>query len=164
MIEEQANPSETDLRWMRHALALAEQGRAAGEVPVGAVLVYGDAPLGEGWNQPIGAQDATAHAEIVAIRAAGAALGNYRLLDTTLYVTLEPCLMCVGAIVHARIKRVVFGANEPKTGAAGSVFSLLEAEQHNHRVQVLGGVLGGEAGELLRRFFRERREASRPPL
>lgn len=148
-----------DEHWMRRALELAHQGEAAGEVPVGALLVRDGAVVGEGWNCPIGCHDASAHAEIQAIRDAGRRLGNYRLLDTTLYVTLEPCLMCVGAIVHARIGRVVYGAHEPKTGAVDSVFALLQAEQHNHRVAVTGGVLAAEAGELLRSFFRSRRRA-----
>jgi len=146
-----------DERWMRHALALAERGRAEGEVPVGAVLVKDGQVVGEGWNRPIGTCDASAHAEIQAIRAAGQTLGNYRLLDTTLYVTLEPCAMCVGAIVHARIARVVYGASEPKTGACGSCFDLLGSDRHNHRVEVEAGVLAEECGEGLRAFFRERR-------
>ncbi len=161
MIAAPAADEAADEAWMRRALELARRGMEAGEVPVGAVLVHEGRVVGEGWNQPIGSNDPSAHAEIVAMREAGARLGNYRLLDTTLYVTLEPCVMCVGAIIHARIKRVVYGANEPKTGAVGSVFSLLEAEQHNHRVQVRGGVLAEEAGEQLRSFFRERRKAAK---
>lgn len=148
-------------RWMRYALALAERGRAEGEVPVGAVLVKDGEVVGEGWNRPIATCDASAHAEIQAIRAAGQRLGNYRLLDTTLYVTLEPCAMCVGAIVHARIARVVYGASEPKTGACGSCFDLLASDRHNHRVEVVAGVLAEECGEQLRAFFRERRGKSR---
>jgi tRNA(adenine34) deaminase len=150
-------PFATDEAWMRHALALAEQARAAGEVPVGAVLVRDTVVLGEGWNRPIATHDPTAHAEIVALRAAGERLGNYRLVEATLYVTLEPCVMCMGAIVHARVKRLVFGATDPKRGAAGSVLQLAEAEFLNHRVEVTGGVLGDECGDMLRAFFRERR-------
>lgn len=149
--------SADDGRWMRLALALAERAEAEGEVPVGAVLVRDGTVLGEGWNRPIAAHDCTAHAEIQALRAAGREAGNYRLPDSTLYVTLEPCVMCAGAIVHARVGRVVFAAPDPKTGAAGSVFDTLLSPLHNHRVQVQGGLLAGEAGERLRWFFRARR-------
>ena len=153
-----------DLRWMRHALALA--GRAADEddeIPVGAVLVDADGnAAGEGWNRNIAEHDPTAHAEIVALRQAGRALGNHRLVGCTLYVTLEPCAMCAMAMVHARVARVVFGASDPKTGAAGSVFDLLGDPRHNHRVEVLGGVLGDEAGKRLTNWFRRRR--GQPPL
>lgn len=147
----------TDEDWMRHALGLAQRARAAGEVPVGAVLVQGGAIIGEGWNRPISGQDPTAHAEIAALRAGAAALGNYRLLDTTLYVTLEPCVMCAGAIVHARVRRLVFGASDPKTGAAGSVFDIFGSGKVNHVVEVEGGLLAGECGRLLTDFFRQRR-------
>lgn len=153
--------AQRDEIWMRRALELAGEAAAAGEVPVGAVLVLGDEPVGEGRNGPIGGHDATAHAEIQAIRQAGRRLGNYRLLDTTLYVTLEPCVMCVGAIVHARIGRVVYGASDPKTGAVESVFELLTSDRHNHRPVVTGGVLAEACGERLREFFRERRLAGR---
>lgn len=146
-----------DEHWMRHALTLAERAREAGEVPVGAVLVKDDAIVGEGWNRPIATNDPTAHAEIVALRAAGLVLGNYRLVDTTLYVTLEPCVMCMGAIVHARVKRLVYGATDPKRGAVDSVLHLADVEFLNHRVEVAGGILGDECGDVLRRFFRERR-------
>ncbi len=142
---------------MRRALQLAAQAEAEGEVPVGAVLVRDGQCIGEGHNRPIGAHDASAHAEIQALRAAGALAGNYRLPGSTLYVTLEPCVMCAGAIVHARVARVVFAATDPKTGAAGSVFDTLVSPLHNHRVVVQGGLLATEAGELLRRFFRARR-------
>lgn len=143
---------------MRQAMACAERAGEAGEVPVGAVLVDRAGQLiGEGYNRPVSSSDPTAHAEIQALRAASAAAGNYRLPGSTLYVTLEPCAMCVGAIIHARVQRVVFGAYDPKTGAAGSVFALLEAAEHNHRVVVEGGVLAEACGELLRSFFRERR-------
>jgi len=146
-----------DLFWMQRALELARQAEAAGEVPVGAVLVKEDQVLGEGWNAPIGEHDPTAHAEIRALRQAANRLGNYRLLDTTLYVTLEPCVMCAGAIIHARVKRVVYGAADPKTGAAGSVFDILNSELHNHRVEITAGVLDQECGTLLKGFFQARR-------
>lgn len=147
----------TDARWMSHALELARKAGAAGEVPVGAVLVREGAVICEGWNRPVSTHDPTAHAEIVVLREAGDRLGNYRLPDTTLYVTLEPCVMCAGALVHARVARVVYGAADPKTGAAGSVFDTLVDPRHNHRVDVTAGVMAEEAGELLRQFFRTRR-------
>lgn len=149
-----------DETWMRHALTLAAKAAAQGEVPVGAVIIRDGKVLGEGWNSPISLHDPSAHAEMLAIRAAGAAVGNYRLPDTTLYVTLEPCPMCVGAMIHARIARVVFGAFDPKTGAAGSAFDLLTDQRHNHRISVSGGVLSEECAEILRAFFRLRRLAS----
>lgn len=142
---------------MQHALALAQRAADEGEVPVGAVVVRGEEVIGEGWNRPIAAHDPTAHAEIMALRAAARHVGNYRLVDTTLYVSLEPCVMCAGAIIHARVKRVVFGAADPKTGAAGSVFEVLGTDRLNHRVVVEGGLLAEESGELLRAFFRKRR-------
>ncbi len=142
---------------MKRALDLARKAGAVGEVPVGAVLVKDGVVVGEGWNRPVSAHDPTAHAEIGALRAAGAELGNYRLVDTTLYVTLEPCAMCAGALVHARVARVVYGAVDPKTGAAGSVFDTLISPRHNHRVAVSAGILADEAAELLRTFFRSRR-------
>ena len=143
--------------YMHRALELAGEAAAAGEVPVGAVLVRDGEIIGEGFNRPISACDPTAHAEIVALRAGAARLGNYRLLDTTLYVTLEPCVMCAGAIVHARVARLVFGAEDPKTGAAGSVFDVFAPGRGNHRVEVNGGVLAAECGALLTEFFRQRR-------
>jgi tRNA(adenine34) deaminase len=146
-----------DRDWMSRALALAQQAAADGEVPVGAVLVRGDECLGEGWNRPIGCCDPTAHAEMVALRAAAARVGNYRLVDSTLYVTLEPCPMCAGAMIHARVARVVYGAADPRTGAAGTVFDLLRSAALNHRAEVTGGVLAEECGALLRAFFRARR-------
>ncbi|MFP7721589.1 tRNA adenosine(34) deaminase TadA [Lysobacter sp. A3-1-A15] len=148
-----------DEHWMRHALALADRAeREDDEIPVGAVLVSADGEvLGEGWNRNITEHDPTAHAEIVAMRQAGRRLGNHRLLCSTLYVTLEPCAMCAMAMVHARIARVVFGAHDPKTGAAGSVFDLLADPRHNHRVEVVGGVLGEEAGGKLTAYFRRKR-------
>lgn len=150
----------SDQRWMQHALTLARQAAQRGEVPVGAVLVSEDGLLAEGCNQPIAGHDPTAHAEIVCLRAAGQALGNYRLAGTTLYVTLEPCLMCVGAIVHARVERVVFGAPDPKSGAVSSLCRGFELPGLNHRVQASGGVLATECGEQLREFFRTRRGAA----
>lgn len=150
--------SALDEAHMRRALALARLAAAAEEeVPVGAVLARGEEVLGEAHNRTIGLSDPSAHAEILALREAGRRLRNYRLPDTTLYVTLEPCVMCAGAIVHARIDRVVFAAFDPKTGAAGSRFDTLLSPLHNHRVRVEGGLLAEEAGELLRAFFRARR-------
>ncbi len=148
-----------DERWMRHALALAARARdEEGEIPVGAVVVSAAGEvLGEGWNRNIGEHDPSAHAEIVALREAGRRLGNHRLLGTTLYVTLEPCAMCAMAMVHARIARVVFGAFDPKTGAAGSVFDLLADPRHNHCVEVQGGVLADIAGPMLTAYFRAKR-------
>ena len=148
----------TDESWMRRALSLAEHARdAEGEVPVGAVLVLNDEAVGEGWNRNIGTHDPTAHAEIEALRSAGRKLANYRIPGSTLYVTLEPCAMCAMAIVHARVARVVYGATDPKTGAAGSVFDTLVSERHNHRVTVEGGIQADEASAMLREFFRARR-------
>lgn len=152
------NPdAEIDALFMRHALELAERARAAGEVPVGALVVHEGRVLGEGWNRPVASADATSHAEIEAIRAACRALGNYRLAGSTLYVTLEPCAMCVGAMFHARIARVVFGARDPKTGAAGSVADLFAEPRLNHHASVQGGVLAAECGALLSDFFARRR-------
>lgn len=151
--------------WMRHALALAERAeREDDEIPVGAVLVSATGEvLGEGWNRNITESDPTAHAEIVAMRAAGRTLGNHRLPGSTLYVTLEPCAMCAMAMVHARVARLVFGAYDPKTGACGSVFDLLADLRHNHRVDVQGGVLGEEAGARLTNYFRGKRGKPLPP-
>lgn len=149
--------SELDTKWMRHAIELARRGSEQDEVPVGALIVQGDKIIGEGWNQPIGKHDPSAHAEIVALRVAGQSLKNYRLLDTTLYVTLEPCVMCAGAIIHARVGRVVYGANDPKAGAAGSVVNIFAEQKLNHHVKVEGGLLAEECGELLSRFFKNKR-------
>lgn len=146
-----------DLKWMQRALELAAHAETKGEVPVGAVIVRDDEVIAEGWNQPVASHDPTAHAEVMALRAAGNAEKNYRLLDTTLYVTLEPCVMCAGAIIHARVGRVVYGASDPRVGAAGSAFSLLGSDQFNHVVQVEGGIMETECGEFLRRFFKARR-------
>ena len=153
----QASQSEQDERWMRHAMALAARAEGIGEIPVGAVLVLGDEVVGEGWNRSISAHDACAHAEIMAIRAAGITLENYRLLDTTLYVTLEPCCMCAGALIHSRVRRVVYGARDLKTGAAGSVFEILQDPRHNHSVELTGGVLAEACSAQLSDFFRRRR-------
>ena len=147
----------SDETWMRHALVLAQRARDEGEVPVGALVVLDGKAIGEGWNRPISASDATSHAETEAIRAACHALNNYRLVGASLYVTLEPCAMCIGAIFHARIGRVVFGAPDPKTGAAGSVINLFAESKLNHHASVEGGVLARESGELLRGFFASRR-------
>lgn len=144
-------------KWMRHALSLAQRAEQEGEVPVGALIVRNGENIAEGWNQPVASHDPTAHAEVMALRAAGRAEENYRLLGTTLYVTLEPCVMCAGAIVHARVDRVVYGATDPRMGAAGSTFSLLGSDSFNHVVEVEGGVLAEECGDLLRRFFKARR-------
>lgn len=147
-----------DERFMRHAISLASRAEAEGEVPVGAVLVLDGEVIGEGWNRPIIGHDPTAHAEIMALRDAGQRMQNYRLPGTTLYVTLEPCPMCAGAIVHARVSRVVFGTTDPKGGAAGSVFRLLPSDQRfNHYVTAEGGVLAEACAEQLRAFFRSRR-------
>lgn len=146
-----------DSEFMARALALAGRAEAAGEVPVGAVIVKDNQIIAEGWNQPIGAHDPTAHAEIVALRAAARRLETYRLLDTTLYVTLEPCAMCAGAMVHARVKRLVYAATDPRAGASGSVFNITQNAALNHRLEVRGGVLAEPCGELLRKFFSSRR-------
>ncbi len=143
---------------MRAALELAEQAGAAGEVPIGAVVVREGKIIGRGYNQPISRHDPTAHAEIMAMRDAAQHLGNYRLVDCELFVTLEPCCMCAGAIMHARIARVVFGAPDPKSGACGSVIDLFGAPRLNHHTQVSGGVLAAESGALLREFFADRRK------
>lgn len=142
---------------MREALGLAREAAAADEVPVGAVLVVGGEIVGRGFNQPILSADPTAHAEIMALRDAARRLGNYRLPDSTLYVTLEPCVMCTGAIMHARVARVVFGARDPKTGAAGSVIDLYGDSKLNHHAEIEGGLLAEECGALLSGFFAARR-------
>ena len=151
-----------DQRFMQFALTLARRAASAGEVPVGALVTLDDEVLGEGWNHPVGSHDPTAHAEIVAIRAAATRLGNYRLPGTTLYVTLEPCAMCAGAIVQARVARVVFGAHDPRTGAAGSVLNVLEHPILNHRAAVTAGVEAQAAAVLLTDFFRARRSVAGP--
>ena len=146
-----------DEKFMREALELARWAESEGEVPVGAVLVKDGHIIGRGHNHPIAAKDPTAHAEIVALREAAQAVGNYRLTDTVLYVTLEPCAMCAGAMVHARVRRLVYGAADPKAGAAGSVFNLLQADALNHRLEVTGSVLAEDCGALLKGFFSRRR-------
>jgi len=149
--------ADTDIVFMQRALELARDAEASGEVPVGAVLVKDGEMIGEGFNQPISRSDPTAHAEIVALRAAAASRANYRLPGSTLYVTLEPCPMCAGAMVHARVERLVYGASDPRTGAAGSVFDLVRSGELNHRLEVQSGLLAEESAALLRTFFRARR-------
>ncbi len=146
-----------DEQYMRRALAEARKALAAGEVPVGAVIVRGDEVIASAHNGPVCLSDPSAHAEILALRRAAAAEGNYRLAGTTLYVTIEPCLMCAGALVHARVARLVFGATDPKGGAVVSLYRVLGDARLNHRIDVTGGVLSAECGEILSRFFREKR-------
>ncbi|MBK1718679.1 tRNA adenosine(34) deaminase TadA [Thiocystis violacea] len=146
---------------MRRALELARRAAEAGEVPVGAVLVRDGEVIGEGWNRPITEHDASAHAEIQALREAGRRVGNYRLPGSILYVTLEPCVMCAGAIIHARVGQVIFGTSDPKAGACGSLFDLLPSDgRFNHRTESRGGILAVACGEILRDFFRARRSSS----
>ncbi|MFK3843168.1 tRNA adenosine(34) deaminase TadA [Serratia sp. NPDC087055] len=147
-----------DEYWMRQALQLALRAQEEGEVPVGALLVLDNQVIGEGWNRPIGRHDPTAHAEIMALRQGGSVLQNYRLLNATLYVTLEPCVMCAGAMVHSRIRRLVYGAPDVKTGAAGSLVDILRHPGMNHQVEILSGVLAEECAATLSNFFRMRRE------
>ena len=147
----------TDIDFMQLALDLANQAAALGEVPVGAIVVKDNVVIGRGSNAPIGLHDPTAHAEIMAMREAAAYLGNYRLVDCSLYVTLEPCAMCSGAMQHARIAKLVFGASDPKTGACGSVINLMSEPKLNHHTEVIGGVLSMECGAVLSDFFRQRR-------
>lgn len=148
----------SDEYWMRQALSLAQRAQEEGEVPVGALLVLDNQVIGEGWNRPIGRHDPTAHAEIMALRQGGAVLQNYRLLNATLYVTLEPCVMCAGAMVHSRIRRLVYGAADEKTGAVGSLVDILRHPGMNHQVEVVSGVLAEECAATLSNFFRMRRE------
>ena len=150
-----------DEKYMRRAIELAGQGEQLGEIPVGAVIVCGDEIIGEGFNQPISSHDPTAHAEVVALRAAANRIQNYRLVDSTLYVTLEPCTMCVGALIHARITRLVFGTTEPKAGAVVSQSALLGSSYFNHRMSMQGGVLAETCQHQLSDFFRRRREQHR---
>jgi tRNA(adenine34) deaminase len=147
-----------DLQWMDHALALAKKAEALGEVPVGAVVVLDGVIIGEGWNQPISSCDPTAHAEVMALRDAALRQQNYRLPEATLYITLEPCTMCAGAIVHSRVKRVVFAATEPKAGAVISNGSVFDRPEMNHRVEYTGGVQEAESAAVLQAFFKRRRE------
>jgi tRNA(adenine34) deaminase len=153
--------SEHDEYWMMQALALAQQAATIGEVPVGAVLVLNEKLIGQGSNQPIRANDPTAHAEIIALRNAAQSLGNYRLPDTTLYVTIEPCAMCIGALIHARVKHLVFGAPEPKAGAVCSRLHLLDGTYFNHAIAYRQGVLAAQCGQLLSDFFQQRRDLKR---
>lgn len=148
---------EADQYWMQRALHLAERGASQGEVPVGAVVVLDGNVVGEGWNQPIGCSDPTAHAEVVALRQAAATMNNYRLPGASLYVTLEPCTMCVGALIHARVQRLVYGTAEPKAGAVHSQARLLEQDFYNHRLSVSRGVLEQQCRDQLTDFFRQRR-------
>lgn len=150
--------TEEDIMWMRHALTLADKAESIGEVPVGACVVLNGELIGEGFNTPITDNDPSAHAELRAVKEAAAAVQNYRLIDTTLYVTLEPCSMCAGMLVHARVKRVVFGAKDAKTGAAGSVMNLLQHPALNHQLEVVSGVLADECANKLSDFFRKRRK------
>ena len=149
--------AELDRQFMQQALSQAKLAAAAGEVPVGAVLVRDGQIISTGFNRPITNSDPSAHAEMMALRAAAQSESNYRLPGTTLYVTLEPCTMCAGAMLHARVERVVYGANDPKTGAAGSVLNVFSEKQINHQTQVEGGIMGEECGQVLRDFFKERR-------
>ena len=146
-----------DEHWMGEALKLARQAQDAGEVPVGAVLVKQDQLISSGYNHPIESHDPSVYAEIIALRNAGKLLNNYRLLDTTLYVTLEPCVMCAGAMIHARIKRLVYGARDPKTGSAGGRVDVFAGGLFNHEIEVTADILGDQCGELLRKFFKQKR-------
>ncbi|NDW20614.1 tRNA adenosine(34) deaminase TadA [Alteromonas hispanica] len=149
---------ENDVFWMKHALSLADKAEAIGEVPVGACVVINGAVVGEGWNTPIRDHNPTAHAEIHAVTQAAKHIQNYRLIDATLYVTLEPCSMCAGMLIHARVKRVVFGAWDAKTGSAGSVMNLLQHPALNHQAEIVSGVLADECAEKISAFFKKRRQ------
>ncbi|HJS16351.1 MAG TPA: tRNA adenosine(34) deaminase TadA [Rheinheimera sp.] len=149
--------ADDDLHWMQYALQLADKAEQSGEIPVGAVLVKDGVVLGEGWNQSIQLNDPSAHAEMIAIRQAAEKVGNYRLIDCTLYVTLEPCAMCAGLLVHSRVKRLVFGAKDAKTGAAGSVLDIVRHPVLNHQLDVLDGPLAQQCADKLSEFFRRRR-------
>ena len=151
----------SDELWMKEALRLAQRALEAGEVPVGAIVVFEGKIVGRGWNRNIGENDPTAHAEVVALREAGSIVGNHRLVGCELFATIEPCAMCAGALLHARVQRLVYGADDPKAGAVRSVMRVLDHPQLNHKVEVRGGVLAGRCGELLQAFFRDRREISR---
>lgn len=152
-----------DVAYMQLAILQAKEAAKNNEVPVGAILVHDNQVVGEGYNRPICKKDPTAHAEIIALRDGALKLKNYRLVNSTLYVTLEPCIMCVGAIVHARVQRVVYGAHDPKAGAINSQFQLGNTHQLNHRFEYEGGLLAEECGDLLRQFFRKKREYERNP-
>lgn len=151
-----------DIRWMQQALKLAKQGAERGEVPVGAILVHNEQIIGQGFNEPIGRHDATAHAEIVALREACTRLKNYRLpLQTTLYVTLEPCTMCIGALIHARVDRLIYAASEPRAGMVGSQMNLPAQNFYNHTIEVHKGLCGAHSSQMLKTFFRERRRLAK---
>lgn len=151
-----------DVKWMQQALNLAKQGAAREEVPVGAILVHNQQMIGQGFNEPIGRHDATAHAEIIALRDACRHLNNYRLpLQTTLYVTLEPCTMCIGALIHARVDRLIYAASEPRAGMVGSQMNLAAESFYNHRIQVYKGLCREHSSQMLKAFFRQRRQASK---
>ncbi len=147
----------SELEWMQRAFGLAQKAKEHDEVPVGAVIVYENRIIGEGWNQPISSNDSTAHAEIIALRDAGKNIGNYRLPNATMYVTLEPCAMCAGAIVHARLSKLIFAVADPKTGACGSIFNLLQIEEFNHKVEIDKGIMEDECRLLIQTFFKEKR-------
>jgi len=157
MMSKDSSQTTDDEYWMRRALDLAKHAEKEEEVPVGALLVLNGECIAEGWNKPITENDPSAHAEIITLRAAGQSLKNYRLIDTTLYVTLEPCVMCAGAIIHARVARVVFGAYDPKAGAAGSVFDVLNSDRLNHQPDICGGVMERTCAENIQTFFNQRR-------
>lgn len=146
-----------NVKWMQRAFELALKAKEHDEVPVGAVVVYEDQIIGEGWNQPISSNDPSAHAEIMALRTAGQMMNNYRLPHATMYVTLEPCAMCAGAIVHARLAKLVYAVEDPKTGACGTVFNLLQTDELNHNVEVEKGLLEDESRLLIQNFFRKKR-------
>lgn len=156
-----ADSAERDIYFMRQALVAAQAAYDLGEVPVGAVLVRNDIVIAQGFNQSIDLYDASAHAEVMALRAAGQELSNYRLPECELFVTLEPCLMCAGAMMHARLSRIVFGARDAKTGAAGSVLNVFDEGRLNHHAQIVGGVLADESKQILQSFFRGRRASAR---
>ena len=146
-----------DEEWMQYALQLAKKSEESDEVPVGAIVIHKNKIIGEGWNQPISSNNPTAHAEIMALQDAGEKIGNYRLLDSTMYVTLEPCVMCAGALVHARIAKLVYAVDDQKTGACGSVFNMVQAEELNHNIEIKKGVLEKECQALIKNFFKEKR-------
>jgi tRNA(adenine34) deaminase len=148
-------------KWMQAALVRAKQAQVVGEVPVGAIIVLDNEIIGEGWNGPISGCDPTAHAEMIAIRQAAKRVNNYRLLSSTLYVTLEPCAMCAGAMIQARVQKLVFGAYDPRAGAAGSVFNIFQNKDLNHKIDFIGGILAEECGLILRQFFEARRKIAK---
>ncbi len=155
------NAEEVDLFWMQHALMLAKKAEQEGEVPVGAVIIENNELIAEGWNKTIQLNDPTAHAEIIALRKAGQVKKNYRLVNLIMYVTLEPCPMCAGALVHARIKKIIIATNDPRTGCAGSLMNLIQNEKLNHQLDLEKGILQQESSELIRQFFRRKRAAKK---